>query len=112
MNLEKIINYVHERGLWQSENCYETRCGIVKNMLIVANFFTYGTEEEKNICHDTVCIDIHKHDKFKGRLVSVEIHEITITMMMLYSWIFDASNFYEYKIDLHYEKINVWDDKE
>lgn len=58
IKLSDIYNYVHERGKWQSENCYKTCVTLLKDTVIVSNHNTYGTKEEQEIANDSVCLEM------------------------------------------------------
>ena len=102
MNIKDIIKFVHERGSWQDEKCYETRIDKIKNSLIISNFQTYGSELEKEKANDTVIIECEGN---KGKLIYIEISFIDKDFLINYSWIFDINNYRQFNIDL--KEINL-----
>lgn len=97
MKLQKIIDMVHSFGMWQDESCYKTKCEFYKGSIYVYNHYTWDIE--RDICHDTVSIDIDKTGKF-GRLNSVDITSINKIMIENYPEIFDKKYYEEYLINL------------
>lgn len=100
LTLKEIIQFVHERGLWQSEKCFKTEITEIKGTLIICNRYLYGTEEEQERVHNPVLIDIHPQNKYVGRLYSVDVATVGKELLINHNWIFDVLNYEYYLIDL------------
>lgn len=109
LTLKQIIQFVHERGLWQSEKCFKTEITEIKGTLIICNRYLYGTEEEQERVHNPVLIDIHPQNKYVGRLYSVDVATVGKELLINHNWIFDVLNYEYYLIDLvdYYERKDV-----
>lgn len=100
LTLKEIIQFVHERGLWQSEKCFKTEITEIKGTLIICNRYLYGTKEEQERVHNPVLIDIHPQNKYVGRLYSVDVATVGKELLINHDWIFDVINYEYYLIDL------------
>lgn len=102
-NLEDVKDFVNAMGRWQSPECYETKVWIDKNYIIIANFYNYVAEEEKEKCHDTVVLLGNKEMTY-AKVLSIEPGEIDKNKLMKYNWLFDIQNYLHYCIKISDEK--------
>ena len=104
MNIKEVENFVHNQGLWQTENCFKTEKVKDKNMIIIYNHNTYGTKEEQECCQDTVILEISK-DETKAKILSVQFYEITKQKLQKNEFILNPEYYNDYLIVLNKEKL-------
>lgn len=63
--LSEIKDYVHERGKWQSENCYETKIERIKDTLYVTNKWKHGSRYERERAWDCILVEVGSNGKGK-----------------------------------------------
>ena len=86
--ISEIKDFVHSCGKWQSENCYTTKCELVKDYMVIANFDTNG--DEKDVCRDVICLQNdngfwHIVDMTIGMVGDDEPEKINCLANMLYA---------------------------
>lgn len=75
MKLSEVVQWVHDQGKWQTENCYKTDIDIIHNTLVIANFNTYGSKDNQECCMNTVLLDLDLENGY-CRLSSVEVGKL------------------------------------
>lgn len=70
IKLSELVDFVHDMGSWQAENCYNTRITKVHNSLVISNQYTY---EDIESAYDCILVSLDKTGKkCKVDNVSVE----------------------------------------
>lgn len=74
IKLSEIFSFVHNRGKWQTEDCYKTVVARLHKNIVICNQNTYGTKEEQECCYDSIWLKVGNNNKCK--LLSVELNTI------------------------------------
>ena len=100
LTIEDLKQLVHVRGMWQDEECYETKCEEYHKVIYIYNHYVYDEEE---ITHDCIMIDINREHTF-GKLYSVEIDQINKFLLKNWKDLFQLDYYEKYLIPLEKEK--------
>ena len=91
VKLSELYSFVHECGMWQSEKCYKTVIEVIHSSLVVANLYTYGSTEEREMAHNAIVVDVLNG---KGKIATlwkgeeVEINARVKTSSSVFTWEF------------------------
>ncbi len=107
IKLSELYSFVHDSGRWQDEKCYKTVIGRVHSTFVIANMYTYGTNDEQERTHDAIVVDVLNGKGKIGTMWKGEEVELNARVRSLIRRLENARAFDDYVIEIDMKEESV-----